>query len=118
GEDMKDSNAYTHIGRRRALAQIAGGTLALACAPLRAADAPKAGALPADYPNRYIELTIPFAPGGGVDLFGRTVAQLLNDQKLVSKPIQVVNKPGAGGAVGMQLMVQRKGDAYNLLGIA
>ena len=27
-----------------------------------------------DYPNRFIELTIPFAPGGGVDLFGRTVA--------------------------------------------
>src|SRR5258706_15362883 len=115
---MKDSNSYPHIGRRRALAQIAGGTLALACAPLRAADVPKAGALPADYPNRYIELTIPFAPGGGVDLFGRTVAQLLQDQKIVSRPIQVVNKPGAGGSVGMQLMVQRKGDAYSLLGIA
>ena len=71
-----------------------------------------------DYPSRYVELTIPFAPGGGVDLFGRTVAQMLNDQKLVSKPIQVVNKPGAGGSVGMTLMVQRKGDPHNLLGIA
>jgi putative tricarboxylic transport membrane protein len=71
-----------------------------------------------DYPNRYIELTIPFAPGGGVDLFGRTVAQLLNDQKLVTKPIQVVNRAGAGGSVGMALMVKRKGDPYALLGIA
>jgi putative tricarboxylic transport membrane protein len=71
-----------------------------------------------DYPNRYIELIIPFAPGGGVDLFGRTVAQLLNDQKLVTKPIQVVNRAGAGGSVGMQLMVRRKGDPYSLLGIA
>jgi len=71
-----------------------------------------------DYPNRYIELTIPFAPGGGVDLFGRTVAQMLNEQNLISKPIQVVNKPGAGGSIGMTLMVQRKGDPYNLLGIA
>ncbi len=71
-----------------------------------------------DYPSRNIELTIPFAPGGGVDLFGRTVAQLLNEQKLVSKPIQVINKPGAGGSLGMTLMVQRKGDPYNLLGIA
>jgi len=71
-----------------------------------------------DYPNRNIELTIPFAPGGGVDLFGRTVAQLLNDQKLVTKPIQVVNRPGAGGSIGMALMVKRKGDPYSLLGIA
>ncbi|MDB5926733.1 MAG: hypothetical protein JWN13_5669 [Betaproteobacteria bacterium] len=71
-----------------------------------------------DYPNRFIELTIPFAPGGGVDLFGRTVAQLLTDQKLVTKPIQVVNRAGAGGSVGMALMVRRKGDPYSLLGIA
>jgi putative tricarboxylic transport membrane protein len=115
---MTDSNASTRNGRRRALVQIAGSTLALACAPLRAADAAKAGTLPADYPNRYIEFIIPFAPGGGVDLFGRTVAQLLNEQKIVSKQITVVNRPGAGGSVGMQLMVQRKGDPYILLGIA
>ena len=115
---MKDPNAHKRNGRRRALAQIAGGTLALACAPLRAADGPKAGALPADYPNRYIEFIIPFAPGGVVDLFGRTVALQLNEQKLVNKQITVVNRPGAGGSVGMQLMVQRKGDSYSLLGIA
>ncbi len=111
---MKDTNVR---GRRRALAQIAGGTLALACAPLRAAEVAKS-AMPADYPNRYIEFIVPFAPGGGVDLFGRTVAQLLNEQKLVTKQITVVNRPGAGGSVGMQLMVQRKGDPYSLLGIA
>lgn len=71
-----------------------------------------------DYPNRYIELVIPFAPGGGVDLFGRTIAQLLNDQKLVSRTIQVVNRPGAGGSLGIAQMVQRRGDPYALLGIA
>lgn len=71
-----------------------------------------------EYPLKEIELMIPFAPGGGVDLFGRTVARVLNDEKIVSKRIQVVNKPGAGGARGMAEMVQRKGDAYILLGIA
>lgn len=95
------------------------GAAALLAAPAlpRAAENPK-GAMPANYPNRYIEFTIPFAAGGGVDLFGRTVAQLLNDEKLVSRQIQVVNKPGAGGSIGMALMVQRKGDPYSLLGIA
>lgn len=110
---------FKRDGSFRAAALIVAVVLAAARGLSYGAENPKA--VPAalgDYPNRYIELTIPFAPGGGVDLFGRTVAQLLNDQKLVSKPIQVVNKPGAGGAVGMALMVQRKGDAYSLLGIA
>jgi len=81
-------------------------------------EAAKGSAALGDYPNRYIEFVIPFAPGGGVDIFGRTVAQLLNDQKLVTKTIQVVNKPGAGGSLGIAQMVQRKGDPYSLLGIA
>src|SRR5690242_15227697 len=95
------------------------GALLLCAASARAgaADSTRA-ASGIDYPQKYIEFIIPFAPGGGVDLFGRTVAQLLNDQKIVSKPIQVVNKPGAGGSVGMQLMAQRKGDQHRLLGIA
>ena len=80
----------------------------------RAASPPGLG----DYPNRNVELIIPFAAGGGVDLFGRTVAQLLNDQKLVTRPIRVVNRPGAGGSIGMTLIVNRKGDPYSLLGIA
>ena len=71
-----------------------------------------------NYPNRYVQLIIPFAPGGGVDLFGRTVAQLLNDQKIVTQNIQVLNKPGAGVSIGIAQMVEHKGDPYLLLGIA
>lgn len=111
-------------GRRIRRSIVFGAPAVLASAALGipggravAADNPKA-AMPAGYPTRYIEFVIPFAPGGGVDLFGRTVAQLLNDQKIVNKTITVVNKPGAGGSIGMALMVQRKGDPYNLLGIA
>ena len=64
-------------------------------------------------------LIIPFAPGGGVDLFGRTVARMLNSEKIVTQPIQVLNKPGAGGATGIAEMVHvRKGNPYSLLGIA
>ncbi len=70
------------------------------------------------YPTKDIQLIIPFAPGGGVDQFGRTVARVLNDEKIVNKPIQVANKPGAGGANGMAEMVKRKGDPNLLLGIA
>jgi putative tricarboxylic transport membrane protein len=85
---------------------------------LLAAPAARAQGLPANYPSKPIELNIPFAPGGGVDLFGRTVARILYDEKIVPQPIQVNNAPGAGGARGIAEMVKRKGDPYSLLGIA
>jgi putative tricarboxylic transport membrane protein len=85
---------------------------------LLAAPAVQAQNLPANYPSKPIELNIPFAPGGGVDLFGRTVARILYDEKIVPQPIQVTNEPGAGGARGIAEMVKRKGDPYSLLGIA
>lgn len=94
---------------------------ALALAPLapltvraaRAGEAPRAAL--GDYPSRNIELIVPFAPGGGVDQFARTIGQLLADQNLLPRPVLTVNRPGAGGAIGMALLVQRKGDAYTLL---
>ncbi len=89
-----------------------------AMAMLAAASPLLSHAQQAAYPLKEIQLIIPFAPGGGVDQFGRTVARVLNDEKIVSKPIQVVNKPGAGGATGMAEIVKRKGDPHLLLGIA
>lgn len=77
-----------------------------------------AGAQEAGYPSKPIELIIPFAPGGGLDLFGRTVAKVLTEEGIVKQRFQITNMPGAGGARGMATMVQRKGDAYSLLAIA
>lgn len=70
------------------------------------------------YPERPIEMIVPFAPGGGLDLFGRTVARVLSVEKLVKQTIQVTNMPGAGGALGMAEMVQRDDDAYSLCTLA
>lgn len=58
---------------------------------------PAAASAQANYPAKPIELMVAFAPGGGVDLFGRTVAKVLVDEKIVTQRIQVFNKPGAGG---------------------
>ncbi len=113
-----DWNTIQIATGKRGMQALAAAVIAFAAGTSIAAEraAPPAGL--GDYPNRNVELTIPFAPGGGVDLFGRTVAQLLTDQKLVTRPIQVVNRPGAAGSIGMALMVKRKGDPYSLLGIA
>lgn len=86
---------------------------------IAAAVLPASALAQADYPEKPIELVIPFSPGGGVDLFGRTVARVLNDEGIVDQNIQVTNLPGAGGARGMAEFVQnRRGDPYSLLGIA
>ena len=41
------------------------------------------------YPTKDIQLIIPFAPGGGVDQFGRTVARVLNDEKMIKWVVRV-----------------------------
>lgn len=67
----------------------------------------------ADYPEQPIRLLIGFPPGGGGDLYGRTIANELG--KHIGKPIVVENKPGAGGNIAAELMTQAKPDGYTLL---
>jgi tripartite-type tricarboxylate transporter receptor subunit TctC len=54
----------------------------------------------AQYPDRSVHLVVPFPAGGPTDVLTRVVAQKLGD--LWSKPVIVDNKPGAGGAIGLQ----------------
>lgn len=65
------------------------------------------------YPEQPIRLLIGFPPGGGGDLYGRTIANELG--KHIGKPIVVDNKPGAGGNIAAELMTQAKPDGYTLL---
>jgi tripartite-type tricarboxylate transporter receptor subunit TctC len=46
------------------------------------------------YPVRPIELIVPYAPGGGMDLMFRHLVKVIEIHKLVLVPITVVNKPG------------------------
>lgn len=51
-----------------------------------------------------VEMVIPFSPGGGVDLAGRTIAQNLNDVGAVDQAMQITNLPGGSGGIGMNKM--------------
>jgi putative tricarboxylic transport membrane protein len=70
-------------------------TLALAVAPLAAQ------AADAWQPRRPIQIVVPSAPGGGLDLVGRTLQSVIQENNLSSKPVTVVNRPGGGGTVGI-----------------
>jgi tripartite-type tricarboxylate transporter receptor subunit TctC len=70
-------------------------------------------ALGADFPNRPIEITVTFAPGGTPDILARALSEgLAADLK---QPVVVINKLGAGGAVGAAAVSRADPNGYSLL---
>jgi tripartite-type tricarboxylate transporter receptor subunit TctC len=66
-----------------------------------------------DYPNRVVQLIVPFPPGGGVDTEGRVIAQKLSDA--LGQQVIVVNKPGAGSVIGVRDAAKAAPDGYTIL---
>jgi len=67
-----------------------------------------------NYPTRQVEIIVPFAAGGGVDLVARAVSEYVS--KEWGQPVVVVNKTGGGGAVGAEYALkQAKPDGYTVL---
>ena len=87
------------------------GRAALLTVSLMAALVPAAQAQ--DYPSRAIRLVVPTGPGGGYDVFGRIVADQLN-QKL-GQAVVVENRTGAGTIVGTKSVIDSQPDGYTLL---
>ncbi|UIX28606.1 Bug family tripartite tricarboxylate transporter substrate binding protein [Streptomyces sp. GQFP] len=56
-----------------------------------------------------LRIMVPNTPGSGYDVTARTVAQVMQDSKVASGA-QVYNLPGAGGTVGLQRLVNEKGN--------
>jgi tripartite-type tricarboxylate transporter receptor subunit TctC len=65
------------------------------------------------YPNKPIRLVVPFPAGGATDIFARAVSQKLGEK--LGATIIVDNKPGAGGAIGSDIVAKSPADGYTLL---
>jgi tripartite-type tricarboxylate transporter receptor subunit TctC len=65
------------------------------------------------YPSKAITMVNPFPPGGVVDIVGRPLAAMM--EKNLRQPVVMVNKPGAGGAVGMASVAKGPTDGYTIL---
>jgi tripartite-type tricarboxylate transporter receptor subunit TctC len=65
------------------------------------------------YPARPVRIVAGFAAGGGVDITARLIGQWLSDR--LGQQFVVENRPGAGGNIGTETVVNAAGDGYTLL---
>ncbi|OPY67000.1 MAG: Tripartite tricarboxylate transporter family receptor [Syntrophorhabdaceae bacterium PtaU1.Bin034] len=66
-----------------------------------------------DYPNKPIQLICPYAVGGVTDLSSRLIAEKMGEY--LKQPVIVVNKPGAGAALGTGFVAGSKPDGYTIV---
>ena len=70
------------------------------------------GAVQAQYPQRPIQLIVPWGAGGGTDATARIIAALM--EKDLKQPINVVNRTGGSGVVGHDAIAKSPADGYTL----
>ena len=89
---------------RRALLRAATGGVALpALARLARADT---------YPSRPVTMVVPFAAGGGTDIFARILAEGMRGP--LGQPVIIENVAGAGGSIGVARVVHAPPDGYTV----
>ena len=65
------------------------------------------------YPSKAIRLIVPFAPGGGLEITARSIAQKLTERH--GQPVVIDNRPGAATIVGSEIASKASPDGYTLL---
>lgn len=64
------------------------------------------------YPDRQIEIIVPYTAGGACDLTTRAFAPAF--EKNIGQTTVIVNKPGASGVIGFSYITSSKNDGYTL----
>ena len=65
------------------------------------------------WPSKPVSMIAPFPPGGVADIVGRPLAASM--EKTLKQPVLVVNRSGAGGAVGTTAAAKAAPDGYTIL---
>ena len=92
------------ILRRTFVCLIAIGALAMASI---------GGASALDYPTRPVRWVVGFAPGGANDILARLIGQRLSER--LGQQFVIENKPGAGGNIGAESVINAEPDGYTVL---
>jgi len=102
-EQYRQRKHQSKPGATKLIGALLAGALLLAAGPV-AAQA---------YPSKPIRWIVPFPASGATDILTRTIAQKLAEA--LGQPVIVDNKPGAGGALGSDLVAKAPPDGYTLL---
>ena len=88
--------------------------VALVCGIVFAAARPTTAlAQTADFPNRPIQLIVPYAAGGAVDQTARFLQQGL--EKRLGQPVLVINRPGASTTIGTLQAARAAPDGHTIV---
>src|SRR6185295_19742575 len=68
-----------------------------------------------EYPAKPIRFIVPFPPGGSSDLIARAIAPRLSER--MGQPVLIENRAGAGGMIGVEMVVKAPPDGY-IIGLA
>jgi tripartite-type tricarboxylate transporter receptor subunit TctC len=71
--------------------------------------------LQGDYPSKPITVIVPFAAGGGSDVFVRIFQNAIRKNDLCPQPIVIKNIAGAGGTIGSRTARNAKPDGHTIL---
>ncbi len=63
-------------------------------------------------PEKAVEVVVSSAPGGSNDRIARVIQKIIQDQKLLSVPVSVLNKPGGNQTISRAYINQNPGDAH------
>ena len=85
---------------------LAAMAVAAVAHPALAADA-------AAFPSKPVRLIVPFTPGGSTDILARAIGQKLSESW--RQPVVIENRPGAGGAIGMELAAKAPADGTTMV---
>ena len=94
------------------MTKLGGALLGAVFGVLAAVNAASAQDAAASYPNKPIRVIVPFAAGGGNDIFARLVGQKLSE--ILGQPVINENKPGAGGRIAAEYVMNQPHDGYTL----
>ena len=66
-------------------------------------------------PTKTIQFVVPYAPGGGSDVFARSIDSILKTEKLSPVQMLIVNQPGGSATIGTTTVAQSPGNTHMLL---
>ena len=65
-------------------------------------------------PTKTVDIIVHTGPGGGSDVLARSIATMIEKEKLVPVRMQVINKPGGNGAVAAAAISEKKDDPHTI----